>query len=67
MEKTERMKRFKYLKHGDISKIAELSGCAISTVSNWIHGHHDKSGCAPYFESLTDKRKAEVEKSMNEI
>lgn len=67
MEKKERSERFKYLKHGDISKIAELSGLEVSTVSNWIHGHHDKSGCAPYFESLTDKRKLEVEEKMNEI
>ena len=61
MSINERKKLAKYLKHGDLKLIAAKAKISTGTVSNWINGRFEKSGCAPYFEKLAMQRKAEVE------
>lgn len=70
VDKTElktRKELAKYLKHGDISLIAEKAGVTTEIVSRYVAGALLKSGCSAYFEALAKKRKEEVEKAISEI
>lgn len=57
----------KYLKHGDLMIIAEKANMSVGSVSKWINGHFEKSGCQPYFEAIVEKRKAELDSTMKSL
>lgn len=64
-EQQARREMAKYLKHGDISLIANKAGVSAEIVSRYISGVLEKSGCAAYFEALSKKRKEEVESAIS--
>lgn len=67
MNKEQRKEAAKHLRHGDLVLLSTLSGTSKSIVSKYVNGHIENSQCAPYFKSLSEKRKQEIEQSMNNL
>lgn len=63
----ERKKLRKYLRWGDIKKIAVASKMHTHTVRRWFEGDYENSAIEPYIIAIVEKRKQEVENSINGI
>ena len=58
----------KFLKQGDITKIARLADISTNNVSRWINGSLENSACEPYVIAFVENKKkefAEKIKSLN--
>lgn len=61
MTNEDRKANFKYLRYGDIRKIADQADVSIKTASMWINGKLKKSIVEPYYTVLIKQRKLEFE------
>lgn len=62
----ERQEMAKYLRYGDMLKIAEMAGVHRNTVEDFLKGKAVKSTVAPYVEEFVKRRKAEVTKKVSD-
>lgn len=60
MTHTDRKALKKFLRRGDISKIAELAGTVPNNVSRWFNGDLENSVCEPYAIAFAENRKTEM-------
>jgi len=67
MNHTERKALKKFLRRGDISKIAELAGTVPNNVSRWFNGDLENSVCAPYAIAFAENRRVEMAKKIKAL
>jgi ATP-dependent protease ClpP protease subunit len=67
MQIEERKNLIKFLKRGDIKKIAELSGYNRVTVYRWINGESDNLIIEKLVVAISEKRKKQIEKSIKDL
>jgi len=60
MKHPERKQLKKFLKQGDISKIAAMANVSPNNVSRWINGSLENSSCEPYVIAFVDKKKKDL-------
>lgn len=56
----ERKRLKKFLKQGDISKIARIAKISPNNVSRWINGSLENSACEPYVIAFVENKKQEM-------
>lgn len=57
----------KYLRWGDITKLAKTAGVARNTVDSWLRGEIKNSMIEVYVDELIAKRKKEVAERVNGV
>lgn len=67
MTATDRKDLKKYLRKGDISKIATAVGITPTNVSAWLNGNSENSICEPFIIQLVETRKEELAKRIKEF
>jgi DNA-binding transcriptional regulator YiaG len=67
MNPKERKKLRKYLRWGDIKKIALAANMSSNNVRRWFDGDSKNSAIEPYIITVVNKRRAEIEQSTNHI
>ena len=67
MQIEERKNLIKFLKRGDIKKIAELSVYNRVTVYRWINGESDNLSIEKLVVAISEKRKKQIEKSIKDL
>lgn len=65
MEIEERKKLAAYLRWGDITRIAKAAKVDKSTIHLWLKGKIQKSTAQPFVVAFANKRKEQVEDSVN--
>ncbi len=62
----ERAKLKKYLKWGDLIRLADLAGVNVQIVYRWFKGEILNSTVGPYIELLAESRKKEIKRKIKE-
>ena len=67
MQIEERKNLIKFLKRGDIKRIADLAGYNRVTVYRWINGESDNLIIEKLVVAISEKRKKQIEKSIKDF